>query len=285
MSTLTKILIVVMVVLSIFYSVLAIQHVSVSPNWKQAHSSERSRRLATEATARNDRMAKENLIGQMEDLQKANSQLAKDAEDRASRDKVAIAQLQAENARLTNTLEGMNTKLAGLEGSVGEQVTMTKQLSSQLVERLAAIQELNDQLRKTTLQAQELSRNLETARQNVSVKQTLLTSAEEKVRELHQKLRQGGGTALAGGAPVPIPSVRIEGRIEAVSLEDNVAQLNVGAASGVEKGMKFILYRGSEYVGDLTVAQVEASNCAGTLSSLQAAPQQGDKAATDLMID
>jgi len=90
-----------------------------------------------------------------------------------------------------------------------------------------------------------------------------------------------GDIARRQGPPPAAPAGRdISGRVTAVDAGHQVAQLNVGTADGVVEGMRFILYRGTDFVGELTVAEVDPHSCAGLLSKLQTTPQPRDQATT-----
>lgn len=65
-------------------------------------------------------------------------------------------------------------------------------------------------------------------------------------------------------------------------LDGSLATLSVGTADGVEKGMVFHITRGSEFLCDVVVTDVDVNKCAGTLEMIQQRPKIGDTAATKL---
>ncbi|MFW6146743.1 MAG: SUMF1/EgtB/PvdO family nonheme iron enzyme, partial [Planctomycetota bacterium] len=83
----------------------------------------------------------------------------------------------------------------------------------------------------------------------------------------------------------PAPTTGIRGRVTAVDTDQQVAQLNVGAADGVRAGMRFILYRGPDYVGGLVVVRVDSNTSVGVLRQTRLDPRPGDNAATKLEDD
>jgi len=280
LNILTKILIVAMVLLCIIAMVLVVQHGTLTPNWKSAYENALLESEAYKTQARMDRQ-----IADREKDSKARMLTLRDLKDQQMVQK--IGQLAAENTRLaaenaqhTSRLELMSAGLASLEASVAEQVQMNRVLTVQRDKQNVDLQQLHAQLRDTTLKAQEYARDLETARQSARVKSDLLARAEARISELEEKLAAGG--MASRGETIPIPATEINGRVTEVSVEDGVAQLNVGAASGVRVNMRFYLYRGTTYVGDLIVAQVEPNNCAGILKNLQVQPLPQDRVTTDL---
>ncbi|MFW6154087.1 MAG: hypothetical protein ACOC95_02625 [Planctomycetota bacterium] len=284
MNTLTKILIVALSLLCIVAAVLFIQFSVGQPKYKQAYLSQREACAAAEAKAREQIALANQAKEALDTLARQKEQRELQAAERIDALNSESARLKAENERLTSRQEALSARLVGLEASVGKQTQMNDLLSQQLDERTATVQSLTDQYRRTTLQAQELGRDLETARQNVAVKAGLLAAAESKILELEQRLaRAGTGTQM--GEPAPTPATVIKGRVRAVDAAHQVAELNVGSADGVQEGMRFVLYRGTDFVGELEVAQVEANNCAGLLSKVQMQPQPQDKATTHLDVD
>ncbi|NLF30116.1 MAG: hypothetical protein GX591_04415 [Planctomycetes bacterium] len=284
MNTLTKILIVALSLLCVVAAVLFIQLSVGQANYRQAYEQKDAAWEVAKAQAQQQTQVA-NLAKQALDALAAQKETGdRDAATEIDRLNTENARLQAENARLVGQQEAQSASLVGLKASVEQQTQMNELLTRQLDERNAVVQDLTEQHRRTTLQAQELARDLETARQNVSVKTGLLAAAESKILDLEQRLaRAGTGTRL--GDPAPVPTTVINGRVTAVDAAHQVAQLNVGSADGVAEGMLFILYRGTEFVGELKVAQVQPNDCAGLLSNLQRQPQPQDKATTNLDVE
>lgn len=285
MSTLTKIFIVVMVVLTIPASVLFIAQANTAPNYRRAWEDQLEKAKVAQAQAQHYRT-------QFSSLQQTNESLTRQMEEQANElaksraaMEVEAGRLRGENARLKNAQEVLNTTIQGLEASVAEQVKMNSLLNDQLAARLQAVQDLNEDNRQLRLSNQELLRELDNAKEYARVYNLELAAAEEKIAELEEKLSRGGVSLSAGPGVAPTPMSTIEGRVTAVSLRENIAQINVGAASGVQKGMRFILYRDMKLVGMLEVAEVGANDSAGILMDLQLDPRQGDMATTDLDVN
>ena len=58
-----------------------------------------------------------------------------------------------------------------------------------------------------------------------------------------------------------------------------VVTVSVGSADGVKMGMVFVIHRGDQYVGDLTVTMVDPNQCAGRISLSALPTQVGDQIA------
>lgn len=281
MSTLTKVLIVLMAVCSVVASVVFIQFSNTTANYKEWYLNEVDNRKAKDASAS---AAQVNLVAmkQSRDVEALDAKHAQD-ELKAKLDDAAkeAGNLRQTIAELNNTKVGLEATNAGLTTTLGQQTARADQLSRQLEERQALVTNQNAQLQEQDTRIKDLDRNLGHATEAAQKNHEVAVAMEQRVKELEEKIRRAGITTVAE-APRPATSEKIEGRVLDVRPDLNVAQLSVGSASGVEAGMEFILYRGSELVGKLSIAKVDATTSAGTLSDLQLSPQKGDIATTRL---
>ena len=81
------------------------------------------------------------------------------------------------------------------------------------------------------------------------------------------------------GPLTPAVAAPIRGQIEL--LEGGIAQISVGSDDGVSKGMIFVIYRDGNYLGRMTIEEVEPNHAAGSLSHLQGDVRVGDKVADE----
>ena len=74
----------------------------------------------------------------------------------------------------------------------------------------------------------------------------------------------------------------IKAKVNAVSGKENIVLLSVGRDDNVKVGYKFVIYRGNEYVGTVTVKSVEKDYCAASSEKgIERLPiQVGDEATT-----
>jgi TolA-binding protein len=148
-------------------------------------------------------------------------------------------------------------------------------------------------------------RNMELERRNIDLNERVneLTSQvlvlvqqqnqlEQQVnilREENAKLAQGAGggqkpPAVAARSPgveaaTPAATTPIRGRI--VEVQGDVATISVGSADGVQKGTVFVIYRGSDYIGDLKITDVEPDLAAGKIVHARATPRPDDMVADE----
>ena len=81
-----------------------------------------------------------------------------------------------------------------------------------------------------------------------------------------------------GQVPVGQSGVPIRGQITEV--RQGLASISVGSAAGVRKGMKFLVYRGNQYMGDLQISHVESSESAGLVVLERGSIVRGDSVTT-----
>ncbi len=291
MSTLTKVFIVVIVVFSVMSSVLFMQQALTTPNWRKAWEGERlSKQIAhanlVSRTGENDTLKVEKRELERRGDQQRTSLLA---ENQNLRDEKS--QSQRESLRLQSQLAVKSSQLTAFGKTYDEQVIMTALLTTQVADRDKVNTRQKEQL--GLLQKTLRDRDRELVRSNGQLHLTGEQLAEaktiiEKLNKNITDLRAGGAVAAAPGTGTPSISTSgqaIEGRVTAVDLSHNVCQLNVGSASGVMKNMRFIIYRGDDFVGYLVISDVDEGSSAGVLTDLQMPPQQQDRATSHLNLD
>jgi hypothetical protein len=73
----------------------------------------------------------------------------------------------------------------------------------------------------------------------------------------------GGSTSIIDGVRKPAPP-GVRGKVTAVANSGTgLAQINIGSDSGLSVGNVLIVYRGSEYLGDLTLITVNPKESVG----------------------
>lgn len=110
---------------------------------------------------------------------------------------------------------------------------------------------------------------------------TNVTILQEENRNVQEKLYacqtgRSGAAAPARAAvdsvpgTVAVPAPKIAGAIkgEITNIDGTYASVNVGESSGVTAGMTFVVYRGSSYLGDLTIESVRPAEAVGKLTTL-----------------
>jgi len=281
LSTLTKICIVVMVVLAIPTSAVMIQGVLTRANYKQAYEDQVQRAK----DARQSTAAAQAMLSKLSEDYKALKAL-KQADSDAHQ--LRLNQLQAElnqarlaNAQLSSDKDRLDAQTRIMAESGRQQAADIRTLTNQLADSRTELQSIKAELQKSDLAVRDLSLRVGHANETARKLREQLVTRNEELNQFRERLRSGQ-VAVEGESRSIIGPV-IRGTVTSVVMEHNVAGLNVGAASGVREGMKFLLYRGADLVGVLTVSHVDTNSCAGTLSDLSpnTTPRVADKATTE----
>ncbi len=279
MSTLTKICVVVLVALVLFASGPFIQQAVTGPNWKQACQEQKQRAEVAEASARKNMQNAQTYLRLYEDAQGKIG--AKGQEYLAQ-----IAGKDVEISRLTGQLAdraGEVRKLAAFneafEQDLKAQISLNKDILAQLDSKRVENGKLSDQLRQAQHTIKEEQTNREILSRSVKVLQEQIVQKDTQIAELTDQLASGG--VKAGPArSVATSGVKIDATITAV--KNDLASLNIGSASGVEKDMEFIIYRGENFVAHLRIADVGVADSTGIILDRKQEPKVGDKASTNL---
>ena len=284
MSTLTKILVVLLSLFSILLCGMIVSYIGTANNYKALCDGERMAKevLQSENAALADRykeqVSKTEELGkqlrqEILTLRKQNSQL--DADLRNSQ------RLEQESGMRADSWKGLMT---GFEQSVGamlESLTLTQQQLDK-----ARVQNIKDQKELNQITADLYEKIVELGRLEADRRRLL----EQKVN-LERQLTQTGAAPAAPGAVTVVPSQAksagpvvttqdIRGLI--VGIDKSLVTLSVGSADGVEKGMVFHITRGSDFLCNVAVTDVDIDKCAGVLEMVQQSPRVGDTASTKL---
>lgn len=283
MSTLTKVFVLLVSVLAILLSGIVATFVINTNNWKAiaeeqerlAKAAQVTAAVAEQAYARG--IAKRDNIIQMQN-NTLRMQEAANAETQRQRETEAQSRALAENESFTavalaqslrETIQNMYAAQNAIQADLDETHRKTLTAQSQVVQltrELNGERVQNDQLKSISRQRlekiHELEDELTTKSQEVALKPK---DWDEKGDQLSQ-------------VPVRESGVPIRGQITAV--DNDLASISVGSASGVRKNMKFLVYRDNQYLGDLLVTHVESGESAGRIDIRKGAIVKGDSVTT-----
>jgi myosin heavy subunit len=293
LSTLTKFLIILLTIASIFLCGTVVTYVANAQNYKQLWTD-----LKNEAAA-----AKEN---------------AKDAKDELNK---TLAQMDQQKTKLDGQIAALQTQVGNLQA----QVNQTDREKSELLSRVDSLADMVkefytttdtqgqmlkntvDQLEKVRAEQIQQKAELEATSTSLVEKLAIITLLEDKNKTLVQdnaelndklaKLLQQFGKAVVAPEPVtptkaqkalvaPLTkAIGLKGTITAVDLKNSLAALSVGAADGVKEGMKLHVTRGDQFICDILVLDVQPQAAVGSLELTevtQLRPKTGDSVSTNL---
>ncbi|MCP4613123.1 MAG: hypothetical protein GY845_30895 [Planctomycetes bacterium] len=292
MSTLTKVLIVLLTISSICLCGIVATYVSNALNYKEMHTNLRNKQLASEE---NEKQAKKQLNLAIEEAGKQEQSLKKNISDL----KIQVGQLETQlaeqkrkadeavaqenvwkalsedfltaNKDLQTILQGKLNELKSVDARRIQGDKELKETTDTLIQKMAIIDSLEKQLRlqleeKTDLQGQ-LGSRLQRTGQTVAAPVTV--------------------TPLTETARVAIPAVDIglNGLITTVDMDNSLAEISIGGANGVKQNMKFHVTRADKFICDIVILDVEPENAIGTLELMDVTkeqPKAGDAVSTNL---
>jgi len=292
LSTLTKILIVLLTISSIFLCGIVVTYVANADNYKKLYEDERqAKQLAVtrrDAADKQLEQSKKQYEQQEDKLNKQITALKADVTTLGGQ----LASVKRENAELLQRVTDMASVVESASQTAKQQTQLFKDAQEQLKQLEA----------RQTRQGKELDETVAELIAKTAIIETLESDKkrleEEKYAlqsELDKFLRQRGKevsfvptvTPEVAPAPPPIPSVPreigLKAVITAVDLKHAIAEISIGAAHGVKEGMKFFVTRGSQFVCEIVIFSVDAETSVGDLKRMdQLQPKVGDNVSTNL---
>ena len=274
MSTLGKILTVLVALASVAVAVLVAREFVLSEDWKAASQKWEANYsdAVKEVFAAVDQRDKDRAdhVAEKARLEQKINTLDTDVDAR----KKAVAVLETDKAAQEKRLAELAATLTGLDTSMK---SLTAEKKNWQDERDRALKtadeytkmysELENKYRKAAADRQDVTESLRQAREQVAA----LESRAAWVASNHPEVKMP--------TQVPaVPNVKIDGLVTQADNEGKVATINAGADRGVVKGMKFFVYNGSEmkYLATLTINVVSTTSAAGELSVIRGSVKVND---------
>ena len=299
MSTLTKVLIVLLTVFSLFLSGIVVTFVANQENFRKT-----AKDTGTKLSARE--RERDNAVQQQIDEKKAADVLVAKLEDEKNRLTKDLLAVREELDGLKRTKNALDTEHAGMMAAVqtattGEQQQRAlfvaaqkeverlkaeqiqreaelKETNQMLLEKLALISDLDGKIRQLTQENQDLG---------ARVNQYLTKSGQMATRPPTTVVQGSPGVQPAqpiATVAAPTRSIALNGQVTAVDLRSRLLEISIGTAAGVRKDMTFHVIRGDRFVADILIMEVWPDRAVGILDIVQAGlqPQAGDKVSTNL---
>ena len=290
MSTLTKVLIVLLTVFSIFLCGIVVTYVANADNQREI----------ADGLSRNLQSAKRSQEDAQNDLGQAKQeaeQMRRELEGQMNQLNVTISDLQAqfdavrrENAQLVQKVADMTATVKLANETQSRQMQQAEVAQGEVVALRADQTKLDKELKETN---QLLIEKMAVMAQLETTNRQLIESNQELKTRLNQYLRQYGKAAVVPTPVTPAPAIvqpapaaaqdiALNGRVTAVDMKNALAEISIGAAAGVKPDMKFHVTRGQQFVCDILILDVDPDRAVGVLDRVQGAPQAGDVCATNL---
>ena len=293
MSTLTKVLIVLLTISSIFLCGIVVTYVANADNYKQKYDNQNS---SYQAAKRNEDNAKTQLNNTIEEknreAEKLGEQIAS-LEEQINKLKGDLANAGRERDDAVRKVNNWMTIVKDFSVTVEKNQQLVKDALAERDTKEAELIKQGKELKDTTAALME---NMAIVRQLQEGSKRLLEEKTELQNKLDQYLRQYG-KVIAAPSPVtprreavrvapPTKDIDLTGMITEVDLKNLLAEISIGAAEGVKAGMRFHLTRDDKFICDIVILDVWPEKAVGWLELLQEQPQNqpkiNDKVSTNL---
>ena len=296
MSTLTKVLIVLLTLSTIYLCGSVVTYVATAENYK-----------AEVTSLKRDIRALDKKAKGAEDKYQEQKRLKAELERNL---RGQIAAMENEKSRLQTNLTKLERKKDELEAEVNSWVDAVRSFSTSTDDQMKLLadrlKELNEFRKKVIAAEKEINELHNALIEKVTYVKALETEKKQLIEQktdLQQKLdvllrAEGGfadveyisptperGKALA--AESPVLEEALKGKVTEVNLQNKIVGISIGSADGVEEGMKFYVTRGDDFVCEILIMNVDSKVSAGVIELVSKKPEIGnpkigDKVATDL---
>ncbi|MBN1786816.1 MAG: hypothetical protein JW806_00290 [Sedimentisphaerales bacterium] len=273
MSTLTKILIVLLSLFSIFLCGTVVTYVGSAKNYRSAYEESKK-----ELTA-----LKLKVAGYEEQIEAKKREM----EGLVSKLDAQVASLKAEKSQIEMDLKEAQRSKAALDEKVQSLATAALGFEETVGGMEESLKTTRQELDKARAEGIKLTKNLNELTASLEEKIAQLEAVDAEKRRLLEQ-HSPAGVSYSPVTPLPDNSavrvieapvdIALQGMITAV--EGSLVTLSVGDADGVTKGMVFHVIRNDSFVCDIRITEVDTEACAGMTQLVQTQPRVGDIVST-----
>lgn len=288
MSALTKTLIVLLTVASIFLCGIVVIYVSNAANYRQKYEDLRSDKDAIQQKEKN--------------LTKQLNEKIKETDQQQQKLNSEIASLKIETRRLQTQLKDTEREKAALLQKVNNFAALVEDFTKTNDQQGLLLQNTLDELDQVKAEQIKARKNINDLSANLLEKLAIIDAldAEKKQlleqkaglqKKLDQLYRPLGREAVA---PKPVTArkefvapakdikeIDLKAVVTVVDPKNSMAGISISAADGVKEGMIFHITRGDEFVRDILIIDVEGDEAVGIFDIGTKMPKIGDIAATN----
>ena len=266
MSTLGKILTVLVVLVAIAVAVLVSSEVVLRENWKERYEEEHA--LFQKALKqRNSAMQQRDKEYADWEAHRAQLEQQINTLTNALNDKTnAVSILTQEKTNQEKRLQDLVTQITGLKESLAKQVATIDEYRNERDQATTAKHELETMYAELDAKYRAAVDDIQNLRENLRQAKEELAAAQSKLSYVSQQ----PGVQMPREVPA-VPTQQIKGLVTSADNEARVAEVNLGSDDGVVKGMTFYVYNEdkSKYLATLEVTRVSNDSAAGELSVIR----------------
>lgn len=278
MNLVGKIFVVLIMLMSVFFSAMAVMVYSTHKNWKD------------EVLRRPEDVKPGQTVGmtyRLEEEKKKHLELEKEKEDlkkqlaalRAAKVQ-QVAKLDAERVRLSRERDEIAGQLATLidtRETAIEDVRLAQKNLSRLGEQIdglrVAIRDARALIDTKFTEGLVKTEQLHIAKGQLDEIQRRNLKLIEDAEEAKKLVEAGVGGQAAGQPP------QVEGFVTAVSNEKKLAEISLGSDDGMKEGHELEVFRDGAYVGQLVIVKTTTDRAVGKIARLVRPMNRGDKVA------
>jgi len=293
LSTLTKVLIVLLTIASIFLCGIVVTYVANADNYKKQYDNQSNDYRAAVKSKENANKQLNNTIDEKKiETDKLGEQIAS-LENNINKLESDLANAERERDDATQKVNSWAAIVMDFSKTIENNEKLAK---GALAERDIKESELIKQGKELNDTTAALMENMAIVRQLQEESKRLLEEKTELQDKLDQYLQQFG-KAIAEPMPVtavqevarltpPTKNIDLNGSITEVDLKNLLAEISIGTADGVKEGMRFHLTRSDKFICDIVILDVWPEKAVGWLELLQDQsqdqPQIDDRVSTNL---
>jgi len=274
LSKITKALIVLVTVSSIFLCGSVVAYVASQDNYKKLYDDRKTDiQRARQARKKAEEALKTNMTKANEDKKKLNQQISA-LETKLSQLQSELRTAESEKVRLEGDKQRLTDVAADWTKTADKQQEMFQTTLAQLEKAKADVTRLEKELSETTNQLftkEAIAETLEAEKRRLLEEKTELQERLDRRRAKPVRRRGLGAT---------ITDIKLSGLITAVDMKNSIASISIGSADGVKEGMNFHVTRGSKFICDIEIMAVETEEAVGQLKLVQEPPRVRDNVST-----
>jgi len=289
LSTLTKILIVLLTVSSIFLCGIVATYVANADNYKDKYDQQQSELSAKKQTVKSLTQQLNEKIDQAAQKEKNLNNRISIIKKELSSTQIKLNNAEREKADLLQRVNSWTAIVKDFTETNDKQGTLLKNTLEELKKAKAEAIKKQRELDETTAYLQEKMAIIETLERD---KKQLVEQKTDLQNKLDEFLRAGGRIAGEPQSIVQPPGkvhrvqtvaeeIGLKAVVTAVDLNNSMASISIGKADGVKEGMRFHITRADEFICDVLILDVETEKAAGVLEMVQKPPKAGDNASTN----
>ncbi len=255
MTLLGKIFTVLIFIMSVAFCILAVATFATHRNWKET------------ATAHAATISKLNqqYADKVTELELQKNMLAV---ERAAR-RAALATLQAKLVLVANDVRDYSNQLTEKTSQLTSQTQAAKDAEALLTDITAEVNKLREEIRITQQDRDNQFTKAVTLTDKLNQSQSLKERLEEQHRQLQEQYAQLNHIAERSGidlntlvSAIPPP---LDGKVTAIDEANGLVEVSLGADDGLKRGHTLQVYRGTKYLGEIILRQVNPDKSVGEI--------------------